>query len=64
MFHHLGMDKFTNILFDDNGYDVTIGNFLGCSCVYFVRMLVGSLGGHGAYVKCKHGVSHLSNNYV
>jgi len=31
-----------------------IGNFLGCSCVYFVTMLVGSLGGCGVYVKCKH----------
>jgi hypothetical protein len=44
------MDEFTNILSNDNQYDITIGNFLRCSCVYFVRILVGSLGGHGAYV--------------
>jgi hypothetical protein len=33
-------------------YDITIGNFviIGCSCVYFVKMLVGSMGGHGVYV--------------
>jgi len=58
MFHHLGMDKFTNFFFDDNQYDVTIGNFFGCSCVYFVRMLTSSLGGRGAYVQCKH-VYHI-----
>jgi hypothetical protein len=39
-----------NIFFDDNWYDVTIGNSLGCSCVYFVKMMVGSLGAHGVYV--------------
>jgi len=54
MFRHSGMDEFTNILFDDNHYDVIIGNFLGCSWIYFVRMLACSLGGHGAYVQCKH----------
>jgi hypothetical protein len=37
---------------------VTIGNFLGCSCVYFVTMLAGSLGGHGVYVQCKR-VHHI-----
>jgi hypothetical protein len=62
MFSHLGMDEFTNIFFDDNQYDVIIGNFLGnflgCSCVYFIRMLVGSLGGRGAYLQCKH-VYHI-----
>jgi len=47
-----------NILFDDNQYDVTIGNFHGCSCVYFVKMLASSLGAHGAYVQCKH-VYHI-----
>ncbi len=31
-----------------------IGNFLGCSCVYFVKMLASSLGTHGVYVHCKH----------
>jgi hypothetical protein len=32
---------------------VTIGNFLGCSCVYFVIMLPSSMRGHGVYVQCK-----------
>jgi hypothetical protein len=41
-----------NILLDDQKYDVTIGNFLGCSYVYFVKMLVGSLGARGVYVHC------------
>jgi len=48
------MDKFTKKNLDDQKYDVTIGNFPRCSCVYFVRMLVGSLGGHGVYVHYKH----------
>jgi hypothetical protein len=54
MSFHLGMDKFTNFFLDDQRNDVTIGNFPRCSCVYFVRMLVGSLGGHGVYVHYKH----------
>jgi hypothetical protein len=33
---------------------VAIGNFLGCSCVYFVKMLASFLGGCGVYVHCKH----------
>jgi hypothetical protein len=33
---------------------VSIENFFGCSNVYFVTMLVGSLGGCGVYVQCKH----------
>ncbi len=33
---------------------MTIGNFLGCSCVYCVIMLASSLGGRGVYVQCKH----------
>jgi hypothetical protein len=33
---------------------VTIGNFFGCSCVYFVIMFTSSLGGRGVYVQCKH----------
>jgi hypothetical protein len=44
-----------NIISYDKGYDVTIGNFLRCSHVYFVTMLVGSLGNRGVYVQCKHG---------
>jgi hypothetical protein len=39
-----------NIIFDDQQYNITIGNFLKCSCVYFVTMNIGFLGGHGAYV--------------
>ncbi len=37
---------------------MTIGNYPRCSCVHFVTMLVGSLGGHGVYVQCKH-VYHI-----
>jgi hypothetical protein len=47
-----------NILSNDKQYDITIGNFHGCSCVFFVTMLADSLGGHGAYVQCKH-VYHI-----
>ncbi len=43
---------------DDKEYDVTIGNFLGCSCVYFVTMLASSLGNLGMYVQCNH-VHHV-----
>jgi hypothetical protein len=50
----LGYRQIYNILFDDKHYDVIIGNFLGCSCVYFVAMFVASLGDHGAYVQGKH----------
>jgi len=39
---------------DDQRYKVTIGNFPRCSCVYFVKMLAGSLGACGVYVHCKH----------
>jgi hypothetical protein len=35
-------------------YDVTIENYVGCSSIYFVVMLTISLGGHGAWVECKH----------
>jgi hypothetical protein len=52
------MGEFAIFFFDDNQYDVIISNFLGCSCVYFVKMLVGSLGARGAYVQCKH-VYHI-----
>jgi hypothetical protein len=45
-----GCGQIYNIFFDDNRYDVTIGNFLKHSCVYFVKMLASSLGGHGPYV--------------
>jgi hypothetical protein len=36
-----------NILSNDNQYDITIGNFPGCSCVYFVKMLATFLGARG-----------------
>ncbi len=49
----LGYGQIYNIIFNDKQYDVTIGNFLRCSCVYFVIMLVASLGSRGAYVQCK-----------
>ncbi len=45
-----GHARIYNILFDDNQYDVTINNFPGRSCVYFVKMLASALGAHGAYV--------------
>jgi len=47
----LGYGQIYNNLLDDKGYDVTIGNFLRCSCVYFVTMLVGSLGNCGVFVQ-------------
>jgi len=40
---------------------VTIGNYLGCSCIYFVIMSASSLGGHGAWVQCKHMYYILQN---
>ncbi len=43
-----------NVLSYGQRYDVTIGNFLRCSCVYFVKMLAGSSGAHGVYVHCRH----------
>jgi hypothetical protein len=45
-----GYGQIYNIIFYDKQYDVTIGNFLGYSYVYFVIMLANCLGGHGAYV--------------
>jgi hypothetical protein len=54
--HVLPLDykQIYNFFFDDKQYDVIIGNFPRCSCVYFVAMLVASLGDHGAYVQGKH----------
>jgi len=46
----LGYGRIYNIISYDQGYDVTIGNFPKCSCVYFVTMLASSLGSHGVYV--------------
>jgi hypothetical protein len=53
-----GYGQIYNILSYDKQYDVIIGNFLGCSCVYFVTMLAGSWGSRGAYVQFKH-VYHI-----
>jgi hypothetical protein len=47
-----------SIFSNEQGYDVIIGNFPRFSCVYLVTILVGSLGGHGVYVQCKH-VYHI-----
>ncbi len=43
---------------------MTIGNFLKCSCVYFVTMLVGSLGGRRVYMQCKHVYHVFVNDHV
>jgi hypothetical protein len=43
-----------SILSDDKGYDVSIENFHGCSCVYFITMLASFLGDCGVYVQYKH----------
>jgi hypothetical protein len=50
----LGYGRISNILSYDKQYNVTIGNFPRCSCVYFVTMLAGSLGGLRTYAQCKH----------
>jgi hypothetical protein len=47
MFPHLGMDKIYNIFSNDQRYDVIIGSLPKCSCVYVVKLLVGSLGVRG-----------------
>jgi hypothetical protein len=43
-----------SIFSNDKGYNVIIGNYPRCSCVYFVKMLASFLGGHGVSVQCKH----------
>jgi len=35
-------------------YDVTIGNFLACTCFDFVSMMARSLGKQGTWIPCKH----------
>jgi hypothetical protein len=57
-----GYGQIYNIISDDKRYDVTIGNFPRCSCVYFVTTLASSLGGHGVYVQCKHVYHVLQTN--
>jgi hypothetical protein len=39
-----------NVLLDNKQYNVTIGNFPKCSCLYFVAMLASSLGGLETHV--------------
>jgi hypothetical protein len=34
--------------------EVTISNFLACTCIDFVLMMKGSLGAQGKWVHCKH----------
>jgi hypothetical protein len=48
-----GFGQIYNIFSNGQRYDLTIGTFLRCSCVYFVKMLAGSLGARGVYVHCK-----------
>jgi len=43
----LGYGQIYNIFSNDKHYDVTNGNFLGCSCVYFVTTSVTSLAAVG-----------------
>ncbi len=42
-------------------FEVTIGNFHNCTCVDFITMMVGSLGGQGKWVHCKHFYFILQN---
>ncbi len=35
-------------------YEVMIGNFPNCTCVEFIQMMAGSLGGWGKWVHYKH----------
>jgi hypothetical protein len=44
-------------------YDVTIENYVSCSCIYFVVMLTIPLGEHGAWVQCKH-IYHILQNIM
>jgi hypothetical protein len=41
-----------NILLSHKHFNVTIANYLGYSRIYFIVMLVASLGGCGAWVQC------------
>jgi hypothetical protein len=54
----LGFGRIYNIFYYYKRYDVIIGNFPRCSSVYFVTMLVASLGSRGAYVQCRN-VYHI-----
>ncbi len=35
-------------------YEVMVGKFPTCICINFVSMMIGSLGGYGKWVHCKH----------
>ncbi len=50
-----------NIFSSHKHFNVTIANYLGHSCIYFVIMSVASLGGCGAWVQCKHLYQILQN---
>jgi len=46
----LGYGQIYSIILDDKIYDMIIGNFPKCSCVYLVTMLVGFLGDDKVHV--------------
>jgi hypothetical protein len=53
-FLHQGMDRFnSNPPFSTKEYEVTIGSFHNCTCVDFIQMMAGSLGGQRKWVHYK-----------
>ncbi len=50
----LGYGWIYNIFCGHKCFDVTIGNYSCCFCIYFIIMSITSLGGCGAWVQCKH----------
>jgi hypothetical protein len=50
----LGYGWIYNIFCGHKCFDVTIGNYPCCFCIYFIVMSITSLGGCGAWVQCKH----------
>jgi len=42
------------ILANLHPYQVTIGNFSSCNCLYFINMFTTTLGKRGKWVPCKH----------
>jgi hypothetical protein len=59
----LGYGQIYNIFSDHKCFDVTIGNYLGCSRIYFVVILATFLGGRGAWVQCRH-LYHILQNIM
>ncbi len=43
-----------NVFSSEKRYHVTMGNYPSCFYLNFVTMVAYSLGGHGAWVQCKH----------